>query len=190
MSKQFFLLTILVLLIGCSSSSTPSLSSADPDLRRQALIKLSSELKSQKQTPVFLELLKHDDNSLVRAQAASYLGKYKIKEAVPNLIQACKDKNHWVRYESVLALGQIGDTEAVATLIELSEDDPVVAVRRGTVQSLKQIKDPKVVPALITRLEDTDPSVSRAAWLTLKEVTGQSLPNQVTLWEDWLQKKR
>ena len=43
--------------------------------------------------------------------------------AVPQLIEALKHSQHWVRWEATKALGEIGDPKAAPALIEALEDE-------------------------------------------------------------------
>ncbi|MEK7449916.1 MAG: HEAT repeat domain-containing protein [Planctomycetota bacterium] len=188
MWKLWLPLVIVLISVGCSSNKG-ALSSTDSDLRRQALIELAHSGNFKAYLPEFINVLKNDSNALVRSQAAIYLGKFKATESVPALLNALKDQNEWVRYESALALGNIGDASAINGLAQVVENDPVALVRRGATQALGNINDSKIIPILINRLEDAEPSVNQAAWLVLQKITGQSLPNNVEIWQKWFQGK-
>lgn len=43
-------------------------------------------------------------------------------KAVPHLVKGLSNKNHWVRWESAKALGQIGDAAAAIALVKSLED--------------------------------------------------------------------
>ena len=57
-----------------------------------------------------------DPDGSVRYVAAQMLGHHRISKALDPLFRALNDNNIWVRVESARALGNIGDTTAVAKL--------------------------------------------------------------------------
>lgn len=59
---------------------------------------------------------------LIKSVAIELLGKMKSKESVKDLIELLNDEIGYIRQNTALALGNIGDRRAVPTLIKLLED--------------------------------------------------------------------
>jgi HEAT repeat protein len=188
--KNFILImAFMVIILGCSSGPQPSISSSNPDLRYQGLIKLEYNDKIVQNLDVVTELVSDDPDPLVRALAAGYVGKYKYKPGVPVLIKALEDKEALVRESAVKALGLMQVNEAVKALLGLLADDKVGSVRRTAAQALGDIGEKTVLGALIQRLEDVDNSVAYAALKALQKITGQTLGKDTDVWEKWLKEQ-
>lgn len=72
------------------------------------------------------------------------------------------DDNIGVRIWATSALGDIGDTRAVATLVELMEDDDE-GIRQSAIVSLGKIGDKGAIAPLIKALSDEDTDVRMSA---------------------------
>lgn len=184
-SCLFLMIIFSWFLTGCSGPK-PSLASTDPELRRQKLIELGRSRKAKRYLDEFTERLAHDPDSLVRVQAAFYLGKFKYQKAVPFLVKALDDKSEMVREESVRSLGLIADPQAIDSINTVLQNDSSVNVRRTAAKSLGAIGDPAAVQGLITRLEDEDDGVAFAALKALQEITQQSFGKDIEEWNKWV----
>ncbi|MBI4711735.1 MAG: HEAT repeat domain-containing protein [Planctomycetes bacterium] len=173
-----------VSMFSCSSPK-PSISSTDPDLRHQWLMKSARSGDVSKYLKLYAELVTDDPDPLVRALAARYVGKFNYKEGTPALIKALADPSPYVRQDAAVALGEIGDTSAVTPLLKTLEDDTSSEVRRSTAQSLGKIGDSKAVDGLIHHLEDVSPGVAYAALQSLKTLTKQDFGKDIKAWEKW-----
>ena len=101
-----------------------------------------------------LRALREDPNREVRLMAPAALVKLKDPKATPALEQA----SHTERDPAVLqnigyALLALRGGQDTATLLRTLKEDPAPMVRAATVEQLARIKDPRVVPALIERIE-------------------------------------
>ena len=90
--------------------------------------------------PHVANVLKNDDNELVRHEAAFSLGQMCLRSGVPPLEDATKnDPSLFVRHEAAVALGVIGSQDAKATLQKALED-PSEQVRDSAVVALSNLK--------------------------------------------------
>ncbi len=102
-----------------------------------------------------------DPHFVVRCHAVRSLGgmttDYQIGRAwvkeprvVEALIECLKDPDRAVREDATIALGNIGDSQAVEGLIEAMKDG---TVRRHAIASLGMIGDPRALPAVLDALK-------------------------------------
>lgn len=102
-----------------------------------------------------------DPHFVVRCHAVRALGgmttDYQIGRAwvkeprvVQALIECLKDADRAVREDATIALGNIGDSQAVDGLIEAMKDG---AVKRHAIASLGMIGDPRALPAVLDALK-------------------------------------
>ena len=157
----------------------------DPDLRRQAIHKLSRS--SAGDDPValdlFAEVLKTDPSALVRSAAATALGEGGDPAYVGALTVGLKDKAEVVRWDTARALDELTGPEAVFPLIDASKD-PAVEVRIATCKALRHYHQSEVVRALIARLDDPDVAVRHEARQSLTEIFGEDRGPASTDWAD------
>ncbi len=107
--------------------------------------------KDKRVIPYLLESLR-TGKYCSKADAAELLGVLKVKEAVPLLIEALKDKkDQYFAGMCAEALGNIGDKKAVEPLIEALKNNPPIA--DDAAKSLAKIGDKRAVPALINVLK-------------------------------------
>jgi HEAT repeat protein len=140
-----------------------------PPIIEKAIMTLDSVTMNERRDAIFLlfgydqplskklllsAMKKHPLND-VRYHIAEVLGNRRDKEALPELIEALKDIDIWVRCSAAEALGNIGDSVAVPGLIEALKDIDN-RVRRSALTALVEIGDTGAVPGLIEALKDTD----------------------------------
>ena len=90
--------------------------------------------------PHIAKVLKHDDNELVRHEAAFSLGQMCLSSGVPPLVDATlNDPSMFVRHEAAIALGVIGSNDAKDAL-EKALDDPDKPVVESAVVALSNIQ--------------------------------------------------
>ena len=75
------------------------------------------KLNDRTSIPRIRQRLDHT-NPDVRAAAASVLGAWQVKEAIPDILPLINDRGQFVDEQALRALGWMGDTSVVATLIE------------------------------------------------------------------------
>ena len=139
----------------------------------------------KKAIPYLIEGLR-DENAGIRIKAAFTLGKIGDADGLEPLVRAIQDIDPEVRIAAVRALGDIRDPRALPFLINLFSDsnnnvciaaadaltmigmpafeslvaalgDPGRSPRLAAVRSLGNIRNPKVIPPLIAKLEDAFP---------------------------------
>ena len=96
------------------------------------------------------------ENIMVRKNAIYYLGKEKVKSAVPKLIPLLKSSEpKEVKISTIEALGEIMEYSAVDALLDtLTEKD--VDVKITAIQALGKIQDPKAAKSLTDILNNKD----------------------------------
>lgn len=116
--------------------------------------------KGDKAVPYLIAALKDPfENTSVRVNCADILGKLKAKEAIPAIAEALNLNNKFrIRYTAAQALGNIGDSSALAALVN-SLNDPDPTVRTHAVSAIREIGDKKGGPPLVSMLGDPDPSI-------------------------------
>jgi HEAT repeat protein len=144
-------------------------------LRTKAKDNLASEqaifwikgLKIRAAIPFLLESLENG-KYCSKAESAEILGILKVKEAVPLLIDASEQtKDALLAYESIMALGKIGDERALETLLKIVKSEWSTA--DDAARALGLIGSKRAVPVLIDVLENenTRMSVKKAASVSL-----------------------
>jgi deoxyhypusine monooxygenase len=90
--------------------------------------------------PHIAKVLKHDDNELVRHEAAFSLGQMCLSSGIPPLVDATlNDPSMFVRHEAAIALGVIGSKDAKEAL-EKALNDPDKPVVESAVVALSNIQ--------------------------------------------------
>ena len=125
-------------------------------------------------TSSFIKILKDEQESGdARGFAAKTLGKIRASDAKLVLIEALKDKDHFVIGCAAEALADIGAKDAVPALIELLKDKE--NFRRMVVYALGEIGDPSAIPALIEALKDEEEWVRSSAAEALGKMRDKSV---------------
>jgi len=106
--------------------------------------------------------LLHDEETA--GAAARTLGKWRVEEAVPQVLRILKDEKERRRVIAANALGEIGDASAVPSLIE-ALGDPIFTVRKCAARALLAIGEPARSP-----LEAAAPSAGATARREIESV--------------------
>lgn len=110
----------------------------------------------------------------VRAPAALALGELKDPRAIPFLINLFYDGNAGIRNAAADALGVIGMPAFEPLVAALN--DPKTSARLAAIRALSKIKNPKVIPPLLGKLEDAFPEMRTSAAVALGEIGTPALP--------------
>jgi HEAT repeat protein len=110
-----------------------------------------------------------DENNIVRANAASVLGRINDTRAIEPLIAVMKDEDPFVRIYVVSALGQIKDAHAISAVISALKDEDAWVVKEAE-EILNQIKDVYAIEPLIEALKDEDENVRGWAYIALSQI--------------------
>ena len=122
------------------------LASGNTELKRNALFQiknLHTDIASRLAIPAL-----SDTDELVRATATTAVIFLPKAEAVQILLPLLNDKAPFVRSETALALGEVGDGSATASLIRLLQKDSADEVRSASAVALGKIGDPSAIDVL------------------------------------------
>ncbi len=100
-----------------------------------------------------------DEHEKVRLAAIDVLSGKPCSKVVQGLICCLYDVNSWIAYQAAVALGSIGDADAVEPMIEVLEETGDVPLKIGLIRALRQIDDPRADPVLQRMQNDTNPDV-------------------------------
>jgi HEAT repeat protein len=184
MAARASLAAVLVVLAASSVAAVQALSdeglrSADPEARRDAVMRLAASGDTAAAT--LIAPLLNDPTESVRAAAAGALGRLHDVASVGALARvAGADKRPFVRKTAASALGEIGDRAGVPALVERVRRERDSEVRAAAVIALGAIGDPSATAALRERLSDGDAFVRREAVRALGRVgAAEALPDIV-----------
>jgi HEAT repeat protein len=104
-----------------------------------------------------------------------------------------RDADPEVRHWAVEGLAYLGTNESIAPLLQELHDDPSPMVRERAACSLAQsgmlTKEQRhsAVSQLVNDAGDASLDAQTHAWVyhALRDITGQSLPDEATAWRDW-----
>jgi hypothetical protein len=103
------------------------------------------------------------------------------------------DSNENVRYWAVEGLAYLGTDEVIPTLLRAFHDDPSATIREraacGLAQSgmLSEEQRRTAIPELLNFADDPSLDAQTHTWVyqALRDITGQSLPNDPASWRNW-----
>ena len=128
------------------------------------------------------ELVRNNDNPLIRAGAVGVLGEIPTATALPGIHAASVDADVSVRIAACKAFGRRGDGESAGALARLAANDADTDVRLAAVAGLGNCQDQQAVQALTLALDDSNPAIQNRAVQSLKSSTGESLGDNVAVW--------
>lgn len=134
--------------------------SADPDkhVRRAALLALKLLVKSARQTDVFLDALGDVDRGiqLLAVQASSALGD---RRATMPLVEISQQATGAIWRNAVTGLGKLGDTRALAPLLDLLKTVQEDAQKRNVISALGQLGDSRALTTITKDVYSGTPSI-------------------------------
>jgi HEAT repeat protein len=130
--------------------------------------------------------IRSETDPLIRVEIIRTLGDYPDPVADSVLKAALNDPDADVRIAACEAWGKRGDAQAAALLAPLLTTDVNQDVRLAAARALGKNKDPQAIAALGDALSDSDPAMQYRAVLSLKEITGQDLGNNVDRWRQYV----
>lgn len=165
-----------------------------PDVRSEVYWALG-RLKSEEALPSLMEGVDHPVESVAIAsiQGLGHLGELAVS-SVPTLIRHLRDPKKPLMSRSSVADALVriapGDVRVVRTLVEglgmwVPEEDDLQrrrVIHVSTMVALQFVRHPKVIPALIRRLDSEDAEVVQASAILLHRLTGESLGKDATRW--------
>lgn len=112
-------------------------------------VQVLSRIRDPSTVDALLPLLEHPDSNIAQA-AVEALGNVRAQKAVPGLIRLL-DKDLWLQFAAVAALGEIADERAVFPLLDTIPNEMVA---EPAVEALGQIASPDSLPRLLNLLAD------------------------------------
>jgi len=103
------------------------------------------------------------------------------------------DSNENIRYWAVEGMAYLGTDEVISVLLQTFHDDPSPTIREraacGLAQSgmLNEQQRRSAIPQLLDFADDTSLDTQTHTWVyqALRDITGQSLPNDPASWRNW-----
>jgi len=130
--------------------------------------------------------IRTEKDPLIRVEIIRALGRYPGPEADAVLKAALGDADTNVRIAACEAWGKQGDSQAVKLLSEALRGDVDADVRLAAAKALGETKNRDAVAALGEALADADPAMQYRAVLSLEQVTGKDLGNDVSRWQQYV----
>jgi hypothetical protein len=114
------------------------------------------------------------------------------------LLGSIRDSNENVRYWAVEGLAYLGTDETIEPLLDVFRDDPSAKIRERAACSLAQsgmLSKPqrmRAVPRLLDYAGDFNMEPQTRGWVfqALRDITGQSLPQDPVAWRRWYESRR
>lgn len=128
----------------------------------------------------------NEKDPLIRIEIIRALGRYPGPGVDAILKAALGDADTHVRAAGCEAWGRRGDAVAVKLLSDILRGDVDADVRLAAARALGATKRPEAVGALGEALADADPAMQYRAVLSLKQVTGKDLGNDVNRWQQYV----
>jgi HEAT repeat protein len=146
----------------------------------------SSPEEKQRVSQQLAETIRTEKDPLIRLEIIRVLGKYPGSSADAILKAALSDADTHVRVIACEAWGKRGDAQAVTLLSEALRSDVSSDVRLAAAKALGETKNADAVAALGESLSDTDPAMQYRAVLSLRQVTGKDLGDDVNRWQQYV----
>ena len=113
------------------------------------------------------------------------------------LLHSIHDPNENIRYWAVEGLAYLGTDETIAPLLEIFRDDPSPLIRERAACSLAQSgmlserQRRTAMPRLLDLAGDggLDDQTRKWVFQALRDITGQSLPQDADAWKQWYESK-
>jgi HEAT repeat protein len=163
-----------------------------PAQRMAELRKLSDEAggksveEKQRISQQLVDAIRKEKDPLIRTEIIRVLGKYPGPDADAVLKAALNDADIHVRVAACEALGKRSDEQTAKLLSEVLRSDVDADVRLAAAKALGEGKNPAAVAALGEALSDGDPAMQYRAVLSLKQVTGKDLGDNLERWQQYV----
>jgi HEAT repeat protein len=182
---------VALFLVGCSGMdhSLENLKSQSCKDRAAAIYWLCTNVQSPTNKKLVSEALQKDKSDLVRSLAVRLMALDGDVQFIPLIHNALQDSSALVRMEAAQSLGSYKDYQALPQLTAVIEKEHNAWVRLKILKSIEHMRAAQTVPALIGRLEDTEPAVRFQALLLLQKFTGQQIAADKESWQKWFQQK-
>ncbi len=155
------------------------------EIKKEA--KKASKGTAQEQEAFAAEMAKkmqQETNCTVRLTIVAALANMKADSANAVLYAGLKDPESDVRVACCDAWAKRPGPQATRILAETLSSDTNHDVRMAAVKALSSAHDKDAVKALGVALDDSDPAMQFVAVASMRNVTGQSLGNDVSKWRE------
>jgi HEAT repeat protein len=142
--------------------------------------------EKQRISQQLVESIRTEKDPLIRIEIIRALGRYPGPAADAILKAALGDADTHVRVAACEAWGRHGDAQAVKLLSDALRTDVDADVRLAAAKALGETKNRESVAALGEALNDSDPAMQYRAVLSLEQVTGKSLGEDVNRWQQYV----
>jgi len=162
----------------------------DPDLRREAIEKLSRKKWGRREP--YLKLYAAftlDESPTVRSAAVRALGRSGETKYAKDVALVLKDRESTVRWDAAVALDSLADDSVIEPLSRSAAADPATEVRVAAVAALRHYRRPDVLETLLERLSDPEFAVRFQAGETLEHLTGEECSTDRAAWQRTLAAK-
>jgi HEAT repeat protein len=129
--------------------------------------------------------IKHEADPLIRAQIVRTLGDYPGTASDTVLRAAVRDPDNDVRLAACESWGKRDTAEAATVLAGVLNGDVDHDVRLAAARNMAPLHQRAAITALAGALEDKDPAMQYRAVVSLRQVTGQDLGNDVNKWREY-----
>jgi HEAT repeat protein len=130
--------------------------------------------------------IQHEPDPLLRARIVRTLGEYPGPAADFVLRVAVNDSDNDVRTAACESWGKRNTAEAATMLVGVLNGDIEHDVRMAAARALGQSHEQVAVMALGNALDDKDPAMQYRAVISLRQITGQDLGNDVNKWREYV----
>lgn len=164
----------------------------DPAARMRALDALAqraARMEPARQAQVSAQLaamLPQERDDFLRAKIIAALAAFPTESASSVIHAGLLDNSKMVRIACCEALGVRGGDASVEQLAKVVREEADIDVRIAAVEALSRIQSEKSVQALAVALEDSDPALQYRTIQALKQLTGRTYGNDVSLWREYL----
>jgi len=133
-------------------------------IAHDALLSIGSELalKAVRDAPYIMLVNKMNSNRSTREDTVRFIGKNKIKEALPLLLKACHDDYKVIRIEALRSIAMLRDKSATETVIRLIEDQ-YWDVRIEAIKCLERLPSNESLSAVESATGDKNSNVREEA---------------------------
>jgi hypothetical protein len=164
----------------------------DPDLNVRGIALASLGFMRMADTP--LEVFRKNLNSAhwYLRQAALYGLRYQLNAGetggmVSAVLKRLRDSQMDVRNEALIVLRRMKSKETLSSIITISLKDDHPHVRQSAAITLSVFGEEgeEAIPSLVEALRDADTKVVEAAWVALRQITGNEFDRTYERWRDW-----
>jgi HEAT repeat protein len=149
---------------------------SSPEFKRQVVEYLTASIRTE-------------PDPLLRSEIVLTLGSYPIPLAEPVLKAALQDTDADVRIAACDAWGKMPNATGAELMVGILKNDANQDVRLAAARNLGQTKDQRAIAALGDVLTESDPAMQRRAVVSLQNITGKDLGNNVDRWQKYVKEE-